>query len=249
MSPFTDLSSRSSDTEIMDDLNCAGPVVDQTLRELDVINRWLGGNSITLNGINKMIRSLAAKHEVPISIADLGCGSGELLRRMADTGRRERIPLRLVGIDANPNIVEFARAHCRDYPEISFQVLNVWSPEFASQQFDIITGTLFFHHFDNASLSRLLVQLSRQALQGILINDIHRHWLAYHSIRTLTRLFSKSSMVRFDAPLSVRRAFNRRDWHQILSASGIEKYLLRWKWAFRWKIVISTSGSRLAQFW
>lgn len=249
MSFFVELSRRSTDTEIMDDLACAGPVVDQTLRELDLINRWLGGNRITLDGIEKMIRNLAARQEGPISIADLGCGSGELLRHMAESGRKQKIPLRLVGIDANPNIVEFARSHCLDYPEITFQAINVWSPEFAGQRFDILTGTLFFHHFDDDALCRLLNQLSKQAQHAILINDLHRHWLAYYAIRMLTRLFSKSSMVRFDAPLSVRRAFKRSDWRRILAAAGVGEYSLSWKWAFRWKIVIPGSGSRLAQFW
>ncbi len=249
MSLFVELSRRSVDAEIMDDLSCAGPIVDQTLRELDIINRWLGGNQITLDGIERIVRNLASKQSGPISIADLGCGSGELLRRMAEAGRRQRIPLRLVGIDANPNIVEFASNHCRDYPEITFQAINVWSPEFANQRFDILTGTLFFHHFDDEALGVLLKQLSSQAGHAILINDIHRHWLAYYSIRFLTRLFSKSSMVRFDAPLSVRRAFNRNDWRRIIARAGIDAYLLSWKWAFRWKIIIPASGSRLAQFW
>lgn len=226
----------------MDDLACAGPVVDQTLRELDIINRWLGGNRISLDEVEKMIRNLAARREGAISIADLGCGSGELLRRIAQSARKERIPLCLVGIDANPNIVEYARRHCRDYPEITFQAIDVWSPEFANQRFDIVTGTLFFHHFDNDALRRLLNQLSKQALHAILINDLHRHWLAYYSIRMLTRLFSKSSMVRFDAPLSVRRAFSRSDWPRILAAAGVDEYTLMWKWAFRWKIVIPGSG-------
>lgn len=232
----------------MDDLECSGQVVEQTLRELDVINRWLGGNSVTLGTLKSAIRR-AANPNRPISIADLGCGSGELLRQVAVFGRREKIPLELTGIDANPHILAYAQRHCAAYPEIRFERLNILSDEFSRRSFDIITGTLFFHHFDDETLSQLLGQLVRQARIGLLINDIHRHWLAYHSIRMLTRWFSRSSMVRFDAPLSVRRAFVYDDWKDILAKSGVTHVDIQWKWAFRWRIRMAASAERLAQFW
>lgn len=234
------LSRRSTDLEIMDDLSCSGEVVDQTLRELDIINRWLGGHRVTLEGIKEMIQPDLSQETAPYCIADLGCGGGDLLRRIAELGRKLGIPMKLIGIDANPHIVEYARKHSTDYPEISYEALNVLSSEFAERRFDLITGTLFFHHFDDAALVVLLRQLRRQARVGLVINDIHRHPLAYHSIRLLTRSFSSSSMVRFDAPLSVRRAFTRTEWVRLLANSGISHYTLVWKWAFRWKICIPT---------
>lgn len=233
-----DLRQRSNELEIMDDLHCSGEVVDQTLRELDVINAWLGGNAVTLGGIDELMRGRSFTPDDPLTVADLGCGSGDVLRRVARLGQERGIPMRLTGIDANPHIVDYARAHCRDYDSISIEPINVFSPAFAERRFDIITGTLFFHHFDDTSLAQLLPRLAHQSRLGLLINDIHRHPVAFHSIRLLTRLFSSSSMVRFDAPLSVRRAFTRQDWERILATGGITRYHLSWEWAFRWKIII-----------
>lgn len=232
-----DLSQRSSDPEIMDDLSCNGEVVEQTLRELDFINRWLGGNAVTLSGI-KMLLAKTPVQQGPISIADLGCGSGDLLRQLADYGRTAGITLQLKGIDANPHIVAYARNHCKGYPEISFETADVLSVDFSHQTFDIITGTLFFHHFSNETLQILLPRLVQQAKLGVLINDIHRHPLAFHSIRLLTRFFSSSPMVRYDAPLSVRRAFTRDDWNSLLRSTGLHSHQLTWKWAFRWRILL-----------
>jgi hypothetical protein len=73
---------------------------------------------------------------------------------------------------------------------------------------------------------------------GIVVNDLHRHWLAYHAIKILTRLFSKSAMVKYDAPLSVLRGFTRGELADILKKAGIVQYTLKWKWAFRWQIII-----------
>lgn len=232
-----DLSRRSHEPEIMDDLDCSGKVVNQTLHELDIINRWLGGNAVTMSGIKDLLRK-TGKQPASVSVADLGCGSGDMLRQLADYGRANGIAMHLKGVDANPHIVAYAREHCRDYPEISVESANVLSEDFLRQKFDIITGTLFFHHFDDASLRLLLSRLVRQVRIGLLINDIHRHPLAYHSIRLLTRIFSSSSMVRYDAPLSVRRAFTRQDWVDIFKSADIKTYQISWKWAFRWKILL-----------
>jgi hypothetical protein len=99
-------------------------------------------------------------------------------------------------------------------------------------------ATLFLHHFTNNQLINLFIQIKKQAIVGVLVNDIHRHPLAYYSIRWLTTLFSKSKMVKYDAPLSVRRAFKKSEFKMILSKSGIKSYNLQWQWAFRWRLII-----------
>ena len=50
------LQQRSEELEIMDDLNISGDVVPQTLHELDVINRLLGGNQISLSAFRSVIK-------------------------------------------------------------------------------------------------------------------------------------------------------------------------------------------------
>ena len=71
---------RSNQIEIMDDLQCQGEVVHQTLRELEFINRWLGGNVVTLEAVKKLIMN--RDHET-LTIADLGCGGGDMLKLLA----------------------------------------------------------------------------------------------------------------------------------------------------------------------
>ena len=227
---------RSGNMEIMDDLQCAGEVVNQTLRELETVNRLLGGNDVTLAGLQELLKKKPDTDEV--TIADWGCGGGDMLKLVARWGRKKNIKMRLTGIDANPNIIAFAIRNCQGYSEINFETVNVFSEAFQTRKFDIVLATLFTHHFADDELADLLRSASRQMRIGMVINDIHRHWLAYYSIRLLTRLFSKSAMVKFDAPLSVLRAFKRRDWETLLAKAGIKNFTLRWKWAFRWQVVI-----------
>ena len=230
---------RSTGIEIMDDLDCRGEVVDQTLRELDFINHWLGGNAVTLNGLQSLWKTIPKSKK--ITIADLGCGSGEMLRLIAKHADKEGKQIDLIGMDANPNITSYAQKHSTGFANIKIEATNIFSDEFRKQKFDIVLATLFLHHFTEDELIGIFSSLKDKATHGIVINDLHRHPLAYYSIRLLTQLFSKSAMVKYDAPLSVLRGFKRRELQLILSRAGIKNYQLKWKWAFRWQLIIFPS--------
>lgn len=236
-----DFSKRSDGIEIMDDLNCSGEVVDQTLVELEFINKWLGGNAVTINGLNCLLsENKFTKGE--IIVADLGCGGGDMLKLLSEHFERKKLIAQFVGIDANPNIIAYAQANTHLDQNISYRTLDILSPEFRKEKYDLVFATLFFHHFTADQLVEIFSSLKNQTRIGIVINDLHRHWLAYHSIKLLTRLFSKSSMVRYDAPLSVLRGFSKQELTEILHRSGIKNYSLKWKWAFRWQLIINNAA-------
>jgi 2-polyprenyl-3-methyl-5-hydroxy-6-metoxy-1,4-benzoquinol methylase len=230
-----DFSQRSADVEMMDDLNCSGAIVDQTLIEIEMINKLLGGNDVTVSSLEQI--PLDSTHLV--TLADLGCGGGDMLKRIRRWSRKHNINMKLIGIDANPNIIDFARRNTPPDEQIEYYTLDIFSEEFKKHKFDIVMGTLFFHHFPNEQLIAFFQQLRRQVKRAIIINDIHRHWFAYYSIRFLTRLLSKSEMVKFDAPLSVLRAFKKEDLQNILDTAGFRNYTIKWRWAFRWQVIIN----------
>jgi 2-polyprenyl-3-methyl-5-hydroxy-6-metoxy-1,4-benzoquinol methylase len=234
-----DFLKRSDGIEIMDDLNCSGTVVDQTLKELEFINKWLGGNAVTLDGF----RTLSAGNSLTnssLKIADLGCGGGDMLKLLSKHFKKKKLTAQFVGIDANPNIIAYAWVNSSDHLDITYETQDILSPEFRTEEYDIVFATLFFHHFTSQQLIEIFASLKKQTRVGIVINDLHRHWLAYWSIKILTRLFSKSSMVRYDAPLSVLRGFTKNEIIEILQKAGIRNYSLKWKWAFRWQLIIVT---------
>jgi 2-polyprenyl-3-methyl-5-hydroxy-6-metoxy-1,4-benzoquinol methylase len=227
---------RSFELELMDELNAGGEEIKQTLRELKTINRLLGGNHVTTDGLAKIIHG---KTEF-LRIADIGCGGGDMLLIVAAWCRKNKIKTLLSGVDANPNIIAYAKENTKEFDEIVYLCQDVFDPSFATKQFDVITATLFCHHFNDDELVALLKTWVAQSTKGVVINDLHRHWFAYYSIKILTRVFSKSKMVINDAPLSVLRSFKKKDWQQLLARAGISHYSIRWKWAFRWQIIIYT---------
>ena len=82
MSLFVDTTSRSNDTELMDDFSMKGELLRDTLDKLGSINKWLGGNRVTLNGLRQLLEH-QPKDKV-YTIVDIGCGHGDILRLIGD---------------------------------------------------------------------------------------------------------------------------------------------------------------------
>ena len=230
-----DFSHRSRRAEVMDDLQVTGQDLFQALHELESINYLLGGNYVTLDGIRQLLDKTIQQRE--LHIADLGCGSGDMLKRVRRLLEKRKISATLTGIDANPHVISFAESNTPATCRIHYQSLNIFSHEFKDNRFDIVIATLFFHHFTNEELIGFFTQLKSQAKIGMVINDIHRHWFSYYSIKWLTKFFSRSAMVKHDGPLSVLRAFRKHELEAILGDAGIRHYKIKWCWAFRWQVV------------
>jgi ubiquinone/menaquinone biosynthesis C-methylase UbiE len=236
------LSFRSNEKELIDDLELDNDALRQNLEELALINKYLGGNQVTTSGLSKLVASpLSLRRGVggEVKIADLGCGGGDMLMVMANWAKKKGINAQFIGIDANDFMIDFGTKRTANFQNISYLHQDIFSDEFQEKSFDIVTMTLFCHHFSEESLVTLLQQLKKQTRIGIVINDIHRHWFAYHSIAWITKLFLKSYLVKNDAKLSVWRAFVKKDLEKIIQKSGFTKYSIRWKWAFRWEVVLS----------
>jgi ubiquinone/menaquinone biosynthesis C-methylase UbiE len=235
------LSYRSNEKELIDDLELDNDALRENLEELALINKYLGGNQVTISGLKKLTSNTnipVTSNQSPITIADLGCGGGDMLIVMANWAKKQNLNAQFIGIDANDFMIDFAKKRTANYQNISYLHQNIFAEEFKQHQFDIVTMTLFCHHFDDESLIKILQQFRKQTRLGVVINDIHRHWFAYHSIAWITKLFLKSYLVKNDAKLSVWRAFRKKDLENIVQKAGFTNYTIRWKWAFRWEVVI-----------
>jgi hypothetical protein len=230
MSFLVDTSRRSSATEMMDDFTLEGDMFRDTLDKLEAINRLLGGNSVTIKGLKKLLKT-QSKSKV-IKILDLGCGNGDILRDVAKFGRNNNYRFKLMGIDANYAAIEYAKELSKNYPELSFETIDIFSEGFKEQTYDIILCTLFLHHFKNEELISFLKPTVQKATIGVVVNDLHRHRLAYYLFKFIG-LFIKNKMVREDGLTSVLRAFKRKDLEAISRQVQVP-FSIKWKWAFRY---------------
>jgi 2-polyprenyl-3-methyl-5-hydroxy-6-metoxy-1,4-benzoquinol methylase len=224
------LSRRSYQKELIDGEDISFDAMAQTLKELNIINSRLGGHAITRKGI-KQIHS----RQPSVSVCEIGCGGGDNLFAVYEACRKNNIKARLIGIDMNPECIDFAK---KQYPQLPCQWLcsDYAVVNFGNQKPDIIFSSLFCHHFTDEQLVRMLQWLAQNCQKGFFINDLHRHWLAYYLIKYITRFFSKSYLVKNDACISVARSFRKDDWRKLFLKAGINNYTIRWQWAFRYLV-------------
>lgn len=234
MSFLIDTSKRKMQAEQMDDFTVQGDLLTETLDQLSRINRYLGGNQVTMNGLRKILKDQPA--DKPLTIVDMGCGNGDLLRHIAEYGQKAGHDYRLIGLDANAHTIAYARKLSVKYKELSFLQLDIFSEEFQKLDYDLVLATLFLHHFSEEEIVTLLQSVMKKASVGIVVNDLHRNALAY-SLFQLLGLFIRNPMTREDGLISIRKAFKKEDLENMAKKINA-KSTIQWKWAFRYQWII-----------
>ena len=230
---MVNLTKRSSRKEILDGENIPFAEIKQNLEELNTINTLLGGHNITLFGV----KAFTNKHKFsPFTFCEIGCGGGDNLKAIATWCSKNNIFGNFIGIDIKKECIEYAK---KQYPELKAEWIqdDYYNVNFLSRQPDVIFSSLFCHHFTETELIKMLLWMQSNCTKGFFINDLQRNSIAYYAIKFITRFFSKSYLVKNDAPLSVARGFTKNEWQSIFKKAGISHYTIQWRWAFRYLII------------
>ncbi len=219
---------RSHSKEIMDDFSIKDQRIDLALQELKMINRYLGGESVSKTGIKKILNKKVYEN---LKILDAGSGASIPLLSM----KTNNSTLEIFCLDKNIRVCKYLKRSSANLKVVCADILKL---PFKEKHFDIIHASLFLHHFNKEQLNIILCLLKENSKHGIIINDLRRNILAYCGIKILIHLFSKSEMVKNDAPVSVKRGFIKSELLEILRSAKIFKFEIKRKWAFRWLIVI-----------
>lgn len=234
MHPQIDFSKRSYTKELLDSDAIPFEDIRINMREIDTINKWLGGHTITLDGFKKLLR-----HKKSVHVCEIGCGDGNNLVVISDWCKKNNVEFVCTGIDIKQECIDAAKIKyqglhgewiANDYRKIEFKTKP-----------DIIFSSLFCHHFTDDELVEQMKWMQQNCALGFFINDLQRNRLAYHSIKMITKIFSSSYLVKNDAPLSVARGFYKTEWLNILQQAGLKNFQIEWKWAFRYLITVNNS--------
>ena len=210
---MVDLSVRSNETELMDDLSRPDSEFVEAYNELTAVNKHLGG-------IRAVERFLPEDAMSVLDVAAGGCDVGEAL-----ASRRK---CRVVSLDMNPRGLKMARQTA----PVAGDALQL---PFADRTFDAVICSLFFHHLTTAECVSVLREMWRVASRIVIVNDLHRNRVAHASIRVLSALFSRSTMFRNDSAASVRRAFRPAELVDVAKTAGVPARVYR---SFPYRLVL-----------
>jgi 2-polyprenyl-3-methyl-5-hydroxy-6-metoxy-1,4-benzoquinol methylase len=230
-----DFSIRSYEKELLDRNDIPFEDIKRNMQELEAINSRLGGHRITLNGLKSIYKKSSQKI---VSVCEVGCGGGDNLKVIDKWCNENDISAQFIGIDINKDCINYATENCKHITGINFITSDYRLVSLNNKKPDIIFSSLFCHHLNDEEFMNMLEWSRDNSRLGFFINDLHRNFLAYYSIKLLTTLFSKSYLVKNDAPLSVRRGFTKKELKFLLDKAGIKHYTIIWKWAFRWLVIV-----------
>ena len=194
---------RTEAPEIMDDFALEGETLRDALDKIAKINQLLGGNELTLHGINKLLLNVD-KNRI-FKIIDVGCGNGDMLRKLADYGKKNNLKLDLLGIDANQFTINHAEKLSENYLNIKYSCENIFDDKFKELKYDIVLCTLTLHHFKDNEIIDLLTVFYKNAVLGIVINDLQRSAIAYRLFQILCVVFQLNKMSKEDGLTSILR--------------------------------------------
>ena len=195
------------------------------LRDLRRVNRLLGGVRLSRLAIDLLLRVAPTHLDLsPTSIIDVGTGAVDIpVALLADARRRGR-RLEVFAVDARPEVLETARAIRPALGRVAGLAIGVSdgrSLPHPDRSIDIAHASLLLHHLEPDDAVAVLVEMARVARVGVVVNDLNRgrmHWLGAWLIG---HLLTGNRYTRRDAPLSVRRAYTRREMRGLLAQAGL----------------------------
>jgi SAM-dependent methyltransferase len=228
---FSQRASLAEYPELMDQ-PCSYEELRDCLRSIASVNRLTRAYRPTLEWLNHVYRVLPRQSR-PVHIVDVGCGFGDMLRRVHDWAEEKRLPVTLTGIDINRDAIRAAR-EATIPGTITFLSGNAHDFQ-PPQGIDLVINSLVMHHLPNGEIVELLRWMESVARIGWFINDLHRMPLPYRAFRVLSRFTSWHRFVKHDGPVSILRSFREEDWRLLCRAAAIpaEEYIVREYWPAR----------------
>lgn len=206
---------RAALTEWMDE-PCSYEDYRACLRDLERVNRTLIAYRPTLAWIDRFL----LPGRGPLHIVDVGCGGGDMLRRIEARCRAAGLSARLTGIDLNPYAARAAREFTPPASSIEWITGDAFALS-ASAPVDLVVSSLFTHHLADEEIVRFLAWMEARSRLGWFINDLRRQSSSYYGFAALATLMRWHRFVRHDGPVSIRRSFSRADWLRYAEAAGL----------------------------
>lgn len=215
----------------MDDPQLPFAEHQKALAGLARLNRWSRGDVGLWHHLQAETCRVSPR---PLRVLDIATGSGDLPIRLARRARGAGLPLNFSACDCSATALQVAaQAAQQAGVAIDFFTLDAVTDAIPTD-YDIITISLFLHHLTDDQVVGLLARVASATRRMVLVNDLSRSDWNYATVWLAARLLSRSAVVHFDGPTSVKAAFTRAELLDLASRAGLEQVSIHAHFPARW---------------
>jgi SAM-dependent methyltransferase len=226
----------------MDGPGCGPEEIEAALRDIALVNRRLGGARTLLRALDPYV------HAVPpggvLDVLDVGTGGADLAVAMESRGLSRGRTVRVTAVDRDPAAARVAARTAAAARHVLVVLADARALPFADRSFDVVTSSMFLHHFAEADAAALLASFAKVARRAVIVNDLERGALPWAFIAVAARLARRSALFVHDAPLSVRRGFTVSELRALARRAGSDRARVTRRWPFRLALTLPAGGSR-----
>lgn len=204
-------------TELMDDPDCDPAKLRRTLQRF-----WLVNGAVSRWGLvyRTHVRPALASAPGVARLLDIGCGAGDVLRRLLRLARRDGFTVEGLGIDPDPRAIEVARSGAGRAGGAGARFRRADSRELAhaGERFDVVVSNHLLHHLDEAELGGVLADSEVLSTRLCVHSDIARDPRAYAAFSIGAAPVAPGTLLRVDGLRSIRRSYTRPELAELLPA-------------------------------
>jgi ubiquinone/menaquinone biosynthesis C-methylase UbiE len=208
--------------ELLDEHDAPRADMERSLRDLQRINRWLGGVPI----YKRLLRYMLPRGERAV-VVDLGAGTADQL---------DALDSNVIGIATDINLRHLL--YRRERSRARRVVADAQQLPFRAGAVDVVTSAHFFHHFSPDENVTILSEALRVVRRGVAINDTRRHVVPLLTILLLSKLRLVGRITAADGPASVRRGYTVPEAREIGERSGAAKVEVVRLFPFRFGLLL-----------
>jgi ubiquinone/menaquinone biosynthesis C-methylase UbiE len=210
----------ASTSELMD-----GPLDDRValatnLRDLRRVNRLFGGTDLS----RRALAVLAGRDHKPLTILDVGTGAADIPAALIADAAQQGVSRQVTAMDSRPEMLQTAVATepgLATIPSLHLRVGDGRRLADPDRSYDIAHSSMVIHHLEPEEAVRFLREMGRVAKDGVIVNDLVRSRLNWVGAWLISHLFTRSRYTRYDAPLSVRRAYTLAELETLLARASL----------------------------